>query len=164
MKLTRDDSKGLVTWGAAGLAGGLLYSLTQVYIKQLCNINDLDPKTEALYEDQELFALFCQLQTFRQLDEKAFRFSVDNSDRLVFRRHQLQNQNIKVSLRDRPESFMFLKIAMSNLEKLLKTAKGHKDAKVPVKVHNLYLKIYDCLESHWKVVLQLTQEVNDYEI
>jgi hypothetical protein len=161
MKISKDDVIDVGKWSVAGLSTGLVYSMVSIWIKQKTNTQDLDPKTEALFNDSELYSLFTQLQRFRFLDETAFRRCVDNADRLLYRRMQLQDTDIEASLSDRPEAFMYLKNAMNEIEKILDKSKNHPEARIPVEIHRLYIKIYESLESHWKAVLKLTQAVTE---
>ena len=159
MKLTRGDTKDVLTWGAGGFAVGILYQLGCVWVKQKTNTQDLDPPTEALNEDAELFALFCQLQAYRKLNEAAFRRAVDDADRLVFLHTQLRNTEVKASLTDRPNAFLFFKNAVYNLELLFDSSFKHPMPRIPVEVHRLYLLIFASLETHWNSVLHLTQSI-----
>jgi hypothetical protein len=160
MKLTGGDSKDIITWGAGGLMAGLLYQLTSIWIKQKTNIQDLDPLTEALCDDQELFALFCQLQEYRNISEMSFRRAVDNADRLIFLHVQLQKNQVSASLTDRPNAFLHLKNAVRNLEEMFKLSQKHPMSRIPVEVHRLYVLIFTCLENHWNAILHLTQRIH----
>ena len=162
MKVTKTDLKSTASLGIAGLVGGILYSLATIWSTQKTNTMDLSPLTESLGNDEELFSLFCQLQVYRKLDEKSFRLAVDSSDRLVHRRIVLKDKSVTVSLRDRPEAFMYLKEAMAALERILQAAKLHDEAKVPVEVHSLYVKMYVCLETNWKSIMVSTQDVGSF--
>ena len=161
MKLTGGDSKDLLTWGAGGLIAGLLYQFTSIWVKQKTNVQELDPLTEALCDDQELFALFCQLKEYRKLSEMCFRRAVDDADRLVFLHMQLRKQEVKASLNDRPSAFLHLKNSVKNLEKLFNLSQKHPIPRVPVEVHRLYVLIFTCLENHWNAILHLTQTIHD---
>lgn len=159
MKLTVGDSKDLLSWGAGGLVTGMLYQLSCIWIKQSTNVQELNPLTEAICEDHELFSLFCQLQEYRNLSETFFRRAVDDADRLVFLRLQLQSKTVQPSLEDRPNAFLYFKNAVRSLEKLFELSKKHALPRVPVEVHRLYLLIFTCLESHWNAILHATQNI-----
>jgi len=161
LKLTGGDSKDLVSWGAGGLIAGVLYQLSSIWLKQKTNVQELDPLTEALCEDQELFSLFCQLQEHRKVSETSFRRAVDEADRLVFLHTQLQSQEVTASLNDRPRAFLHLKNSVKNLENMFQLSQKHPISRVPVEVHRLYVLIFTCLETHWNAVLHLTQRVHD---
>lgn len=159
MKLTGGDTKDLITWGAGGLVAAVVYQMAAIFVKQKTNVQDLDPTTEALCEDQELFALFCQLQEYRKIDESLFRKAVDSSDRLVFLHKQLRDKEVIASLRDRPNAFIYLTNSSQNLVSFFEKSKSHSSARVPVEVHRLYELIFMCLETHWKGVMHLTQSI-----
>lgn len=163
MKVTQGDTRDLVSWGVGGLVTGVLYQLTSIWIKQKTNRQALDPLTEALSEDQEVFSLFCQLQEYRTINESAFRRAVDDADRLIFLHMQLRNGVIQASLQDRPNAFLHLKNACQHLEAVFQSAQHHAHARVPVEVHRLYVLIFTCLESHWTSVLHLTQVIHAFD-
>lgn len=159
MKVTGGDIRDLLCWGAGGLASGVVYQLASIWIRQKTNSGDLDPPTEALHEDQELLALFCQLQEYRTLGDNVFRRAVDDADRLVFLHLQLRNKDVAAALHDRPHAFLYLKHAVENLERLLTLSQDHPMPRVPVEVHRLYVLIFTCLETHWNGILHLTRTV-----
>jgi len=160
MKLTIGDTKDIVSWGAGGLFAAVAYSVASIWIKQKTNVQALDPLTEALCEDQELFSLFCQLQAHRGLCEKAFRRAVDDADRLVFLHLQLNQATVQPTLEDRPSAFINLKNSVNALEEIFAIAQKHPHPRVAVEVHRLYVLIFACLENHWNSVLHITQTVH----
>ena len=157
MKITGRDSKDIVAWSAGGLVAGLLYQIASIWVKQKTNAQQLNPTTEALSVDQELFSLFCQLQEHRKVNEMCFRRAVDDSDRLVFLHEQLRTKQIDTSLKDRPAAFLYFKSAIQNLENFYQDSEHHPSVRVPVEVHRLYVLIFECLEKHWNAILHLTQ-------
>lgn len=160
MKISKENTKDMMGWGVAGLVAGIGYSVFSIWLGQKTDNRELHVETEALIEDIQLFKLFCQLQRYRKVSEVDFVQSVDHADRLVFRLIQLRDKTIDVSVSDRTECFMFFKSTMDHLEKLLKKSKNHKNPKVPVEVHNLYLKIFEILETHWTEIMRITKEVH----
>lgn len=148
-----------IGWGIAGLAAGVLYSTTYSWIATKAKNGDLDPATDVLHTDPEMFALFMRLQEHRSLDDSAFRTAVDNVDRLMYLRSQLEDN--PATLKDRPCAFGYFKTSIAALEKLLTAAKKHPSAKVPVEVHSLYVKLYSCIESVWKDLMRQTQKTQE---
>ena len=159
MRISFSDTRGVANWALAGLVGGALYQLGFIWAKQRTNVQDLSPPTEALWEDQEMFALFCQLQEFRDIAPLAFRRAVDEADKLVFLHCQLKSNTIAPVLADRANAFLHFKMCTKYLESFFVTAQHHKTARVPVEVHRLYMLIFDLMENHWNAVLHLTQKI-----
>jgi len=159
MKLTGGDSRDLMAWGAGGLAAGCLYQITAIWAKQKTNVQDLSPATEALCDDSELFALFCQLQEYRTVSELHFRRAVDSADRLLFLHAQLRSEKVQATLSDRPNAFLYLKYAVFHLEALFDKAQAHPISRVPVEIHRLYVLIFESMEKHWNAILHLTQRI-----
>ena len=161
MKLTNDNLKEIVGWSVTGLLGGVVYSFASVWIHRRTNTYDLEPKTEVLFKEEELFALFCQLQVHKHIDKKAFRNAVDNADRLIFLLYQLRDKKIEPTLGDRPEAFAYFKSCIDSLETLVKSAKLQDNSRIQVEVHRLYTKVYEILQSNWQTVLHITQNVSE---
>lgn len=161
MNLTRNDTKSVLSWGVGGFVAAAMYQLTSIWVRQRTNTGELGPETEALGDDPELFSLFCQLQEHCKLSHAAFRQSVNDADRLVFLHLQLQNNEIKPSLKDRTVAFLHFKSAVRNMEALFEAAQLHPLPRVPVEVHRLYVLIFTCLENHWNSILHTTQVIHD---
>ena len=157
MKVTKNDRSDIITWGAVGLVAAVGYQLTNIFLKQKTNVQDLDPMTESLCEDPELFALFCQLQDFREIDDKHFRLCVDNADRLVFLNKQLQDGQIAPTQTDRTNGYVHYKATLGNFDKYLDNVEKWPDAKAVVQVQNIYSKIFVCLGIHWKGIMRATE-------
>jgi len=161
MKFTHGDIRDLVAWATGGFVVGCSYQLGNIWLKQRTNVQDLSPLTEALCDDAETFALFCQLQEYRDQDEISFRRAVDNADRLILLHVQLRKGIIQPSLTDRPTGFLHFKNTIKYLEKFFTSSKESSSARIPVEVHRLYLLLFNNLESHWNSILHLTHEVHE---
>jgi hypothetical protein len=160
LKLTGGDAKDIMNWTVSGLVVGALYQMTSIWMRQKSNSQDLNPLTEALVDDDELFSLFCQLQEHRTVDEVSFRRAVDDADRLVFLHMQLRSEQVKASMHDRANAFLYLKSSLKYLEILFQNSRTHVLPRVPVTIHKLYVLIFTCLEKHWNAILHLTQDIH----
>ena len=161
MKFTYRDRRDTVLWGFGGFVAGITYQIINIWVKQRTNIQDLNPTTEALCEDPTLFSLFCQLQEYRDIDEKSFRRSVDDADRLVFLHRQLSSKKLGPSISDRPTAFLHFKNAIRHLEQFMTKSQSAPHARTPVEVHRLYSLLFEALEGHWNSVLHMTQDVTN---
>lgn len=161
MKLTTREIYGVIGCGLAALTSGSLYKLLDIWVRRRVNVNDLSPETDVLWEDMELFSLFCQLQEFRSINELYFTRAVQFADRLLYLHKQLKtNEDIQVSLDDRPRAFLYFSHCRTHLEKLCDAAKQSASAKHAVIVHKLYTAIFACLEVYIKKVVHLTESVS----
>lgn len=151
--------KQIATYGCIGAVGGVAYTIVNSYARMKFNVGELNPRTEALIDNTEMFNLFVRLQEYRDISEKHFRRAVDLSDRLMFLHQQLLKQEIQPTHEDRVRAFVYFKETKKNLEALVRRAKDTKSTKVPVYVHELYKKIHACLESTWGSVMRMTNEI-----
>ena len=159
LKLSRTDTKSLISWGFSGLTAGVLYALTQSWAEQKINNQVLKPETESMFQDHELYALFCQLQTYRNVSEMHFRRAVDESDRLVHLNLTLTNHITQSGTQDRAEGYLYFKKAVQHLEELFKLSKHSSSPRNIVYIHNIYIKIFSRLESHWQSIMHLTRDI-----
>jgi len=120
--------------------------------KLLCDV-------DAIGSDLELYVLLAKLQKFHNLNESAFYKAVENIDRLLYLRLQLQNGSIEPTLRDRPLAFNYYQNAIGHLESFVHSSRDHIEAHIPVLVYSLYEKIYRNIEGHWTGVLQSTNKL-----
>lgn len=157
--MTQFDMWQVGQWGVSGLGVGVIYAIASVWFKQKSNADALSPRTEELASDKELFALFCQLQQYRKLNEKSFSRAVDYADALVFRHQQLTNKKIDPTLHDRPECFAALQTCTKNLRVLLAAAKDHPEPRVPAHVFRLCSRIEELVKLHWTAVMRLTRDI-----
>lgn len=159
MKLTKRDTKDIVTWGAAGLVAAAMYQLTSIWCRHRTNVQDLDPSTEALFRDDYMFSLFCQLQEYRSVDEKMFRKSVDECDRLVFHHMLLREGVVAPDNEDSSRAFVTFTLATKYLESFVRTANKSNCTRTKVYVHRFYTMIHECLENHLNGIFKLSNEL-----
>lgn len=147
-------------WGILGLLSGVGYSFVYLWCQNQVNKCTLKIPTEALDPRTTLYALFCSLQQFSNINELAFRRAVEFTDRLLLIEHELYSSNIDPEFQDRPQSYSYYTAAVEYLEVLYTDSKQEDSAKIQVQVHALYLKIFGELRQHWENVLRLTRDVS----
>jgi len=159
MKLTsRNVKQGLV--GAVTAATAYLgYHLFGIWATRKVNLHELQPETESLPEDREMFYLFVQMSEVRDdVNPSAFRHAVLAADRLVHLKLQLEKKRIKPSLRDVPEAAEQVFICKDALDAFMRETKSKKKAETIAKVYRLYQRLYDCLHRNYVTIMRISRQ------
>lgn len=158
---TMSRNKGsLARLALIGLMGGVGYSYLNIWCRRNVHPYKLKIDTETIDTRSLIYFLLCKLQKYSDINEDAFRKSVEFTDRLLLIESGLYSKQIKPVLQDRPRSYSYYKRAISCIEEIYTDSKSCQSARIQVEVHSIYIKIYDELKLRWENILKLTRDVS----
>lgn len=161
INVSSSEKKNLLLWGVGSLASGLLYKLVLLWGERATCTTKLDVPVDNLWSDKELYALFCQLQEHKGINEVAFITSVDHVDNLVFLNAQLLCGAIKPCIQDRIVGFYHYKRCLDEIENMVSSAKVYGSARTVVEINRLYELIFECTQKHRASIFKLTRDVKN---
>lgn len=147
MQLNSQELKSLLTVGACGLGGAILYQLGSIYLKQCTDDYKLDPDTEALQSHTDMLHLFHQLAEYRAFNETAYRSAVLSADNLVLLMRQIQARSVTPTLDDVNDAFALYQDSVKQVKKLRAAATAAHNPRAAAAVDILLTKVYPVLQE-----------------
>lgn len=154
IRLNKQETRSLITYGLSGLAVALLYGAGNVFFRQCTDMTPLDPPTEALQSNRELLNLFAQLQDLRDTNRVAFSRAVISADRLVIQHNLVREGKIHLSTIDTATAFSEWKSAIKYIGQMSRAAMKNGRPREAAIVDNICRKIYPCLQDVYMAILR----------
>ena len=147
------DLLGIIGWGAAGLVAGVGYKVAHLKLMKSNNAFKLAPKTDILWQNDELFNLCLRLQRFKHIDKFNFEQAIVNMDRLLYFEDIMQNEDFSLQVDDKRFAYGHFETTLDHLKKLYTTAHKQATPKQVVQIKRLYTEITELLQTIWLRIL-----------
>ena len=152
---------GILGWGLAGMVGGMGYKVAHLKYSQQKGAEKLTPKTDVLWQHQELFALCLKLQKFKSFDKFNFDQSIINIDRLLYFQQVTKESGFEVEKDDQKISFGYFKTAQDHLKQLYASVHNKGTPKKVAQVKRIYSDISEILQGTWLKILNAIRNDED---
>jgi hypothetical protein len=145
---------GVLGWGVAGFFVGVGYKVTHNRLRHTKNAAKLEPKTDVLWKNDELFNLCLRLQKFSKYDTFNFQQAIINIDRLLYFHQICREDEFEVQPEDRKIAYGHFKTVQDHLRNLHNSIYSQGTPKQAAQSKDLYGKVMDILKNVWLGILK----------